>query len=503
MALINKGLLILFLLSMITPRGFGQQVDLPEDELTRMEVEAQLRFLASDALAGRYTGSEGNNVAAAFIAKHLQAYGYAAPEGAEGYRQEISFEAVRPPQESKLEFHKTAYTHLDDYLILAGAPLDVKTEAIFAGHGWVEEGHDDYAGLDVKGKVVFVLPGTPESQDPNTVFQAMRVKRDLAEERGAVAVFELYRLSFPWAFFKQYFGKESMRLADEERAGKTVTYGWVTDISSTDAWTRMQSGKKTKVSLKSSGYQRRNLPSQNVIGVLEGTDPELKEEYLLLTAHYDHVGVGEQGGQYTPEDSIFNGARDNAMGTVALLAGAKSLAELKPKRSVIVLAVTGEELGLLGSRHYADNPLIPLEDIIYNLNTDGGGYNTTEHVSVFGFGRTGTDAHLKAAAERYGLGIIPDPAPEQNLYDRSDNVSFAAKGVPALTLSPGMDEFDAEIGRYYHRPDDEADAVDMDYLLKYCQAYAHAARLIANDAARPFWIEGDKYEEAGKELYNR
>jgi Zn-dependent M28 family amino/carboxypeptidase len=191
------------------------------------------------------------------------------------------------------------------------------------------------------------------------------------------------------------------------------------------------------------------------------------------------------------------------MGTVALLSAARSFAAKPTKRSVIILAVTGEEIGLLGSQYYASQPLVPLENTIFNLNTDGAGYNDVTKVSMLGFGRTGTDKQLNDAAESVGLTIIADPAPEQGLFDRSDNVSFAREGVPALTLSPGFHSFDAEIQKFYHQVTDEADSIDFDYLYKYCRAFVEAARNIANMEGRPIWKAGDKYEQAGKDLYKR
>jgi Zn-dependent M28 family amino/carboxypeptidase len=334
----------------------------------------------------------------------------------------------------------------------------------------------------------------------------MRKKRKLAKEKGAVGLIELYRLQFPWQFFLSYFGKESLNLADKMETTKSnpnFVYGWIKEENK-ETFNAMKDSKKTKVELSSEGFSRRAVTSNNVIGLLEGTDPELKDEYLLITAHFDHVGTGKNGGSpYTPEDSIFNGARDNAMGTTALLGALQALAEAPPKRSVIFLAVTGEEIGLLGSQYYAENPLLPMDQVIFNLNTDGAGYNDPSYVSIVGFGRTGTDGLVEAASNIFGLDVFPNPAPEQNLFDRSDNVSFAKLGVPALCFSPGLTEFDEEISTYYHQAADNPDSIDFDYLQKFCQALARTARLIADDEDRPFWVEGDKYEEAGKQLYER
>ncbi|HMP12711.1 MAG TPA: M20/M25/M40 family metallo-hydrolase [Saprospiraceae bacterium] len=475
--------------------------ELPEYHITKSELEAHMRFLASDDLEGRRTGSRGSNIAARYIASYFESYGLQTVPGAPMYYQPVQFEATMPPKNGNLKIDKTEYALGKDFLILAGDALNVKTSAVFANYGL----EDDYNKLDVKGKIVFVLPGTPDDQSPQVIFTSGARKRKLAAERGAVAVFELYRVPFPWNFFVSYFGKESIRLAETKPANEkqSIVYGFFKEPSPNPIMT-LQNGKSLKAELKSDAGQQQALPSQNVIGIIEGTDPVLKDEYILLTAHYDHVGVGEQGGgAYTAEDSIFNGARDNAFGTVAVLAAARAFAIQPPKRSVIFLAVTGEEIGLLGSEYYAENPLIPHEKVVFNLNCDGAGYNNTGAVSIFGFGRTGTDDDIRQGLQAFGLEVIPDPAPEQNLFDRSDNVSFAIKGIPALTFSPGFNAFDQAILQYYHQVGDNPDTIDFDYLHRYCQSYIHTARLIGDRDTRPFWKAGDKYEKAGQQLYKR
>ncbi|MEM6725594.1 MAG: M28 family peptidase, partial [Bacteroidota bacterium] len=263
----------------------------------------------------------------------------------------------------------------------------------------------------------------------------------------------------------------------------------------------IQKGKH-KVQLDVAAVNRKPINSRNVIGKVEGTDPELKNEHLIVTAHFDHVGTGAKaGGPFSPEDSIFNGARDNAIGTTTLLGTAKHIAANPLKRTVVFLAVTGEELGLLGSSYYTDNPLIPLEQTIFNFNTDGAGYNKTDRVTLFGYDRTGTLNELNTAAERYGLIATDDPAPEQGLFDRSDNVNFARKGVPCLTYSMGFDAFDDEINKYYHQVGDHADNLDYEYLEKYSQSFIAAVILIASKEEVPMWKKDDKYYEAAKELY--
>ncbi|MEP5941124.1 M28 family peptidase, partial [Maribacter dokdonensis] len=240
--------------------------------------------------------------------------------------------------------------------------------------------------------------------------------------------------------------------------------------------------------------------TQNVIGVLEGTDPKLKEEFIMYSAHYDHVGIGKPD---AVGDSIYNGARDNAIGTTAVLSMAENIGKFPTKRSAIFIFFTGEEKGLLGSQYYVEHPIFPLKQIVYGFNTDGGGYNNTKLATVIGLNRTTAQKHIVSGAATFGLKAIDDPAPEQELFDRSDNVSFASKGVPAPTYSTGFDAFDDEINKYYHQPGDEADSLDYDYLVKFYQGYVLSGRLIANDPETPFWVKDDKYEAAGNVLYGK
>ncbi|GJM31882.1 MAG: aminopeptidase [Saprospiraceae bacterium] len=499
-------LFICLLLASTLAAQTSQEAKLPEFQLQKYEVESALRFLASDDLQGRRTGSEGNNIAARFLASQLEALGYQKAPGLDSYYQSIPFQKVNPPEAAALSIDGQALTFKEDFVVLGGAATNFEdAKAVFANYGWVDEatGQDDYKGLKVKGKVVFVLSGLPGEFNPQATFKAMKLKRKIATENGALALVEIYKLPFPWKFFTSYFGKSSLQVADanEEGVSTGIPYIWMKEPNET-MLEPITKGKKAKIGINNNGFATEAISSQNVIGILEGSDPELKDEYVLLSAHYDHVGTGKDGGgAFTAEDSIFNGARDNAMGVVALMSAAQSFAQLRPKRSVIILAVTGEELGLLGSSYYASHPLVPLDKTIFNLNSDGAGYNDTSLIVVMGYGRTGIDNLLHQGIESFGKELVADPAPEQNLFDRSDNVSFAAKGVPALCFSPGFKTFDEVMMSRYHQVSDDADSLDFDYLLKFCQSFAFTARLIANNPQKPIWVEGDKYEAAGKALY--
>ena len=471
---------------------------LPEFQLDKETFESHLMYLASDGMEGRYTGSKGGEKAASFIARLFEVYGLQPAPNSEGFYQKIPFDKVEPPVSATLKLGDSEFQHGKNMVVFWGDEMAKETEAVFVNHGWVdtENDYDDYEGLDVKGKIVFMKPGTPESQNPFEMFQFGAKKRAIAKERGAVGVVELFRMNFPWRFFKNYFNKARLDVANESTDNANdIFYAFIQEEAPNPV-KDLEEGKTLTISIESSGVEAQRVYASNIIGVLEGSDEKLKDEYILVSAHYDHVGVGKQGGgAITPQDSIFNGARDNGMGTVALLAAVKSLAQYPPKRSVIFLACTGEEIGMIGSAYYADNPLLPLEKTVFNLNNDGGGYNTTEQFSVIGYTRTNVTDELGKAANAFNLSIVKDPAPEQNLYERSDNVSFAKKGIPAIDFAPGATAMDEEILKYYHQVTDNPDSIDYDYFLKFCQAFAYTTRLIADKEKTPSWTPGDKFEK--------
>lgn len=464
------------------------------------EVEAHMRFLAADELMGRRTGEPGNWTAARYIAEQFRQLGLK-PAGDRGdFFQRIELEKVGAARSATMLMGKDTLKLGNQLVVMAGGPTTVSGEVVYAGYG-LTDGDDGYKGRDVKGRIVVVQGGSPDAKRPNEIFRASNEKRRLAMQKGASALLELYSESIPWGFVNQYFSREQITAPVTATGSMPLAHLWINNANN-----QYKALKEpgASVSLQTSGRSRVAAPSANVAGLIEGTDPTLKNEYVILSAHFDHIGVGKQGGSaYQPADSIFNGARDNAFGTVSVLAAAKSLSLQRPKRSVLVLALTGEEVGLLGSSYYAEHPLVPLKQTIFDLNTDGAGYNDTTLVSVIGLERTGARAEIEAGAKAAGLGVFAEPAPEQGLFDRSDNVAFAAKGIPAPTFSPGFKTFDEAIGKYYHQAIDNPESLDFGYVYRFCQAYTNAARLIANRATRPQWSAGDKYEAAGKALYGQ
>ncbi|WP_080237931.1 M28 family peptidase [Spirosoma rigui] len=475
----------------------------PEFSISRAEVESQTRFLASDELQGRRTGELGNQIAARYIAEQFRSLGLkpaAQTDGQPSYLQTIRLERVKAATSATLLVGADTLRLGKELAVMSGGAANVSGEPIYAGYG-LTDGDDGYKGRDVKGRIVIVQGGSPDAKGPSEIFRASNSKRKLATDKGAAALIELYSESIPWGFVNQYFSREQVSIPTTTSGTAPVAHLWINNAN--NKYKQLKEAGLS-VTLRTSGRVRSSAPSANVAGIIEGTDPKLKDEFVVLSAHFDHIGVGKQSGTpYQPEDSIFNGARDNAFGTVSILTAAKALALQRPKRSVLVLALTGEEVGLLGSSYYAEHPLVPLKQTVFDLNTDGAGYNDTTIISVVGLERTGAKSEIEAAAKAFGLGVFAEPAPEQGLFDRSDNVSFAAKGIPAPTFTPGFKSFDEAIGKYYHQAIDNPESLDYGYVLRFCQVYAHAARLIANRATRPQWSPGDKYEAAGKALYGQ
>ncbi|TDE13815.1 M28 family peptidase [Dyadobacter psychrotolerans] len=478
----------------------------PEFSIKKTETEAHMRFLAADELLGRRTGEQGNLVAARYIAEQFRKLGVksvTASTGNNAYYQAVPFEKLGAVASGEIVADAVTLKNGTDWILMSGDAMDVTAPLVYAGYGLenAEKGWNDYKDLDVKGKIVLVQSGTPDVQTPSEIIASSTEKRKVAIEKGAIAVIELFNAPMPWNMVNRYFTGEKIGLAPENVSAKTIPHAWVNGKEA-DITRALRAVKEVR--FKTSGRKSQKVNSYNVVGLIEGSDPKLKDEYILLTAHYDHVGVGKQGGQaYTPEDSIFNGARDNAFGVVGLLAAAESFSKLPPKRSVLIVALTAEEVGLLGSQYYAAHPLLPLNKCIFNINSDGAGYNDTTIVAVMGLNRTGAKAEMETASKAFGLGIFADPSPEQGLFDRSDNVSFAKKGIPAPTFTPGFREFNGDIMKNYHQVSDNPETIDFNYLLKFSQAYTYAARLIADMAKAPQWIAGDKYEEAAKKLYGK
>ncbi len=459
------------------------------------EAASHIRFLAADELRGRNTGSPELEIAARYIAEQFRKYGVTPLPERDNYYQEVQLFLSKPPEKGQLTYGEKTLENGKDILFLNGQDTSFQTEIVFAGYGTKEE--LEKAGI--KGKIVVTHTGSPDDNSPTGFIMGGPKKRKLVQAMGGVALVELYQSpQIPWQFVIQYLNKEQYVLEEKEETSPLI-HLWLYDPAN-EYLAALKKGKTPKASISITGTTREPLPVKNVVGMMEGTDPALKDEYIILSAHYDHVGVKKDT---HGQDSIYNGARDNAIGVTAMISAAEYFSKQPPKRSVLFLACTAEEVGLLGSQWYANHPLLPLDKMAFNLNCDGAGYNDTTIVTVIGLERTNAEEEISNACQAYGLTATTDPVPEQNLYDRSDNVSFAQAGIPAVNFALGISAFDQELMKYYHQVADEVESLNFSYLEKFFKAYLLATDNIANTPEKLFWQPGDKYEEAGKLLYGK
>jgi hypothetical protein len=491
----------LFLILIVADSPAQKKTLYPEDQLNQDEMSAHLRFIASDKLLGRMTGSPGNDEAARYIAREFKKSGLGTFQTAEGYFQRVPLLRRMPPGKGRLVLLGDSMSLPGRMAVRSGGPLKWSGRFEYVGYGMVDsaKGIDDFKGTDLTGKVAIVRFGQKgESNFVAALTRVAEVKRRAAQARGAVALVELYGGPREWKSIVSFFARRGIETGP-------IAAGFphfVVEDTSTACAAKVQAKSSGEITLETDGIHQEELRAQNVIGFIRGSDPKLRDEYVLLTAHYDHIGVSKPEGPSA--DSIYNGARDNGMGTVALIAAAKSFSTSPPKRSVIIAAVTGEELGMLGSRYLAAEPPVPMGKIVFDLNIDGAGYDDTTIVTVVGLERTNAESAIKEGTERYGLKTTVEPVDLRSLFNQSDNVSFAARGVPAPTFSEGFHSFGPEILKYYHHAADQADEnFNFSYLLKFCKAFVHSARIIGDMPVAPFWKAGDPYEQVGKKLYQK
>lgn len=463
--------------------------------ITKAKIEGHIYFLASDAMKGRETGTNEGKITAEYLANQLRSYGTKEVPGANGFFQNVPLTKTTAASKRSIVINGGEEISI--------APIEGKNFTYDGAAVYLNYGLEaDYAGQDVKGKLVYVKAGSETIRGAQQMFGLLEQKKELAKKNGAIAIVELADINPQiWDFIDHSYGENRIGFPDAEEDKETddFNYYWVLDtdnaIANDLATKRSNFGKITV-----SGINEEEFISRNVVAMVEGTDAKLKNEYIIYSGHYDHVGIGRPD---ATGDSIYNGARDNAVGITTVLSMAENLAKHPTKRSALFILFTAEEKGLLGSKYYVENPLIPLNQMVFCFNSDNAGYNDTSLVTIVGLGRTTAENDIKVAASAYGLKAVDDPAPEQNLFDRSDNVHFASKGIPAPTFSMGFTSFSGEVSKHYHQPSDEADTLDYDYLVNFFKSYVLSGRLIGNNPQTPFWVVGDKYEAVGRTLYGK
>lgn len=508
-------------------------------EISADRIKAAVAYLASDQLEGRGPGTNGEVLAIEYLADEFEKAGLKPIGEGNSYFQPVPLVRVVTSPKSTLQAVKEG-TRLDIPCEEGFAGLsqtqqeleDFDAEAVFLGHGITapEFEWDDYQGVDVKGKVVVLFTNEPPSSDPKffggtalTYYGRWTYKFEEAARRGAKACFIIHTnetAGYPYSVVRRLDGAQL-----EQEAGRPVLAfaGWFSRVAgenllemagrTVDGALREADTKGFKpyslgVKLKGTIPTRiEKFVSHNVVGMVEGSDAVLKSEAIVFTAHWDHLGVGRN----VLGDTIYNGAADNATGCGLLLelARAWSAEPQKPKRSAIFLAVTAEEKGLLGSRYYVRNPLIPLGKTALNLNFDMIlPLGMPESVVVTGADRTTVWPTVEAAAEKTHLEIEADPRAHLGVFYRSDHFSMAQSGVPAFSVAAGTkiagkpNDFASNAhkefnDKTYHSPQDELKP-DWDFsgFVVLAQFILRVARDVANADRLPTWKPGDEFRPA-------
>ena len=509
-------------------------------------IEAHIRFLSSDYLAGRDTGSDGYEIAANYVAAQMRLLGLE-PAGDDGsYFAEVPLhEIVADRSYNDFTFDGTTHAQGDGvYVAINPTTLEAEVtgELVFVGFGVSAPNreHDDYADVDVTGKIVVVMGGVPDGlpSEERAHHNSASTKRDAAAARGAVGMISLTGWAEGQAqeFVDGGASRPSVRLT---AASGATGYDQITVTTSVDAALSAALFEGAEMSLEevqtamadaeNPTFPRFALPhtvtmrqrtlsdpftSPNVVGMIRGSDPVLADEVLVLSAHLDHIGqvsdeMRASGACRSSDDNdqICNGAVDNASGIAVMLETARTfLAEGTPRRSVLFVALTGEEKGLLGSEHFARNPTVPADSMVANVNLDMPVivYEFSD-VIAFGADHSNLGPIAARAAARLDIEISEDPIPQMSLFVRSDHYNFVRVGVPSLFLMTGFsspdprwDEGEGFMGflnTHYHRQTDELDG-EMEVLFEQGAKFANInymiAREIADSDERPAWNE-DSY----------
>ena len=487
---------------------------------------SHIEALANDGMQGRNTGSDSYRKAAAYVAGEFERYGLH-PGGIPGYLQPVRFDVLQIEEEkSSLALTRDGKTEPlklgDDATIgLRGDPAGhVEAPMVFVGYGLKvpENQYDDFAGLDVKGKIVVSLAGGPKSiPGPlKSHYQSAGVHWKQLRDMGAIGVATIPNpksMDVPWARMTLARFQPSMSLADpalKETQGMQLSV----TINPEHADKFLAGTGHTIAELLADADNDKPLPhfplkagiqatvqlakstaeSPNVIGILEGSDPKLRTEFVVLSAHLDHVGVGKP----INGDAIYNGAMDDASGIATILEVARMMKEqgVKPKRSLIFLAVCGEEKGLQGSRYFATHPTVDAKSIVADINLDMFlPLHRLEYLEVQGLDESSLGDDIRAIASSAGVKIQADKEPQRNLFIRSDQYSFIRQGVPALAFKfgylPGSPEERLHkdwLKNRYHAPSDDLNQpVDKAAAARFNEIILRLTERIADDPARPTW----------------
>src|SRR3954447_9355401 len=518
------------------------------DAMNAADLLKHIKVLASDEFEGRAPGSKGEELSVKYISEQFKALGLKPgnPDGT--YIQEVPLAGIvtQPTASFSVGDKKMELKFPDDY-VASSARLEptVKTEnsdIVFVGYGVVapEYGWDDYKDVDVRGKTILMLindPAIPDPSDPAkldpkifkgaamTYYGRRTYKYEIAAEKGAAAaiiIHETVPAAYPYSVVMSSWAKENFEIdAADKNKGAVQIRSWITlDIAkklladSGQDFDGLKKAALTKefrpVALKAKAnfdlkQTVRPFKSRNVVGKIDGSDPKLKDEWVLYTAHWDHLGRHEE----LKGDQIFNGAADNASGTGGLLELATGYMKLKPapKRSVLFVATTAEEAGLLGAKYYAEHPLYPIEKTLADINMDGlSVWGKTRDIEDISFGNSDLDDILAAATAKQGRVMNPNSQPEKGTFYRADNFEFSKVGLPSLYTGAGRDVIgkppgfgqekkDEYVAKHYHQPSDEVNPEwDLSGAVEDLRLLLEVGYEVANGDKFPEWKSGTEFK---------
>jgi hypothetical protein len=412
--------------------------------------------LSSKEMEGRGTAQPGADKAARYIADRFAKIGLKPAGDAGTYLQSIKFKSEQIQPDSSFKVGDAAFKMREDFVFAPPLPLEPKDASgglVFVGYGVVspEVKRDDLAGIDVKGKIVVLLTGRPKNVDKDAWAKAASQQavfgRLITSGAAGFVLNYVGRDTQPFSLVSNYLTRRRVTYADAPAmlfkvppillvsdaaaeklfAGSGTTFAQAKEKAEAGEFASRDLGKQAALSVRAN---RKEAESSNVVAVLEGSDAKLKEEAVVYCAHYDAYGMEADG-------TIYPGAADNALGIAKLVAIAEVLKQAKPRRSIIFLAVTGEEYGLLGAEHWLKHPTWPLEKVAACINYDGIGtevWGPMKNLIDYGFKHSDLGAAIEGVASAMNVAIVPDPFPDEGVFYRSDHYAFFKKGVPSLYL---------------------------------------------------------------------
>jgi Zn-dependent M28 family amino/carboxypeptidase len=508
---------------------------------------AHVRTLASDAYEGRAPGTPGEDSTVAYLTAQYKALGLAPgnPDGSYVQPVELIGYTGTSTATMKIGNQSIAMRPNLDYVAVSRhdtTNVDVNnSEVVFVGYGVEapEYGWDDYKGLDVRGKTVLIMVGDPPVRDAadstrldSTMFRGKAMtyygrwtyKYEKASEKGAAAAIIIHQTGpagYPWEVVSGSWGAENLDIPGAGASSRVPVEGWITeakarevflaggrDFDGVAAFATTKAFAPTPLLGSASWHVKntvRRIQSRNVVAKLEGSDPTLKDEYVIYSAHWDHFGKNAS----LEGDQILNGALDNASGVAQMLEIAKAFTKLPtpPKRSVLFLAVTAEEAGLLGAKYYAQHPLYPLNKTLANINIDGANqWGRTSDVVLIGLGNSTLDDLLDSVVTASGRTIVPDPESEKGFFYRSDHFEFAKEGVPALYADAGVNYVGKPEGwglqkrneyttNDYHKPSDDVKPDwDLSGAVEDGRMLFEVGYRVAQSSTWPEWKSGTEFK---------